>query len=291
MDELKAIETYLRAKHTKESTASYLREIRAFLGNNPRAESYLHADIVNYIGTLRKRYSNPRTVSRILSAIKSYYAYLCVSEKREDNPSKSIFLKDKISRDVQLQDLFTSEELEELLIRKDRYFLLTNRNYVLISLLIYQGLRPSEVEQIKLEDVNLEQASIYIRQTNRTNSRTLQLKSSQVYQFHQYINQTRPELLQDKHNEAFILGKTGKAMPSEDLTKHLKRSFKDRFPPRIVNAQTIRQSVITNLLKSGNELRTVQVFAGHKYPSTTERYKQNDLQELTTELLRFHPLQ
>lgn len=291
MDELKAIEKYLIAKHTKQSTASYLREITAYLGNNPRAESYLHADIVNYIGTLRKRYPNPRTVNRILSAIKSYYTYLCVSEKREDNPAKSIYLRDKISRDVQLQDLFTAEELEELLIRKDRYFLLTNRNYVLISFLIYQGLRPSEIQQIKLEDVNLEQASIYVRETNRTNSRTLQLKPSQVYQFHQYIYQTRPKLLQDKRNEAFLLGKTGNCVPSEDITKHIKRSFKNRFPPRIINAQTIRQSVVTNLLKSGNELRTVQVFAGHKYPSTTERYKQTDLEELKTEILKFHPLQ
>jgi integrase/recombinase XerD len=79
-------------------------------------------------------------------------------------------------------------------------------------------------------------------------------------------------------------------MSGEDITKHVKRSFKALFPNRKVNAQTIRQSVITNLLKQGHDLSLVQAFAGHKYPSTTERYKQSEIETLQAAVNRYHPM-
>jgi len=48
--------------------------------------------------------------------------------------------------------------------------------------------------------------------------------------------------------------------------------------------------VIANLLKQGHDLRVVQTFAGHKYPSATEKYKQDDLEALKQEVLKYHPL-
>jgi len=57
-----------------------------------------------------------------------------------------------------------------------------------------------------------------------------------------------------------------------------------------LNCQTIRQSVIANLLKQGHDLRIVQAFSGHKYPSTTERYKQNDVVALQQQINVFHPM-
>ena len=56
-----------------------------------------------------------------------------------------------------------------------------------------------------------------------------------------------------------------------------------------LSPQTIRQSVITNLLKQGHELRAVQVFAGHKYPGSTERYRQSPVEELKAAVLKCHP--
>jgi len=61
------------------------------------------------------------------------------------------------------------------------------------------------------------------------------------------------------------------------------------FPDRNLNPRTIRQSVITNLLKEGKDLRVVQVFAGHK-KSTTEKYRQSGLEELQAAIEKYHPL-
>jgi integrase/recombinase XerD len=79
-------------------------------------------------------------------------------------------------------------------------------------------------------------------------------------------------------------------MNAEDITRHVKRSFKKLYPGRKVNAMSIRQSVITNLLKAGNDLRIVQVLAGHKYPSATEKYRQTQVEELKQQIWKNHPL-
>ena len=79
-------------------------------------------------------------------------------------------------------------------------------------------------------------------------------------------------------------------MRGADIVKHIITGFRGKFTGRKVNCQTIRQSVITNLLKAGNDLRIVQVFAGHKYPDTTEKYKQTDTEALKTAIQNYHPI-
>ncbi len=239
---------------------------------------------------LRTRYSKASTLNRIVSSIKVYYAYLCSEGLRNDNPAKAIKLRDKRTRDIQLQDLFTGEELEILLNRKERYTYLDYRNKVLCSLLIYQALHPQEMEAIAVTDIDLQAGNMYVKPTPKTNGRSLPLKPNQVLLFHQYITEIRPKLLKENASNALLIGIRGEAMSGEDITKHVKRSFKGMYGGRKVTAQTIRQSVIANLLKQGHDIGVVQVFAGHKYPSSTERYKQSEVETLQAAVNKYHPL-
>jgi integrase/recombinase XerD len=285
------INEYLLKNYTKQTAKAYIREIEIYITNNPNNKKYTYAEVVNYIGILRVKYSNAKTINRILSSIKAYYDYLCFTKIRKDNPSKSIKLRDKISRDIQLQDLFTIEELEQLLsVKQERYTALEHRNKVLMSLLIYQGLQPRELANISIQDINLEQATVYIKATNKTNSRTLPLKANQILSFQHYQTEVRKKLLKENKTEKYLVGIRGNNYTEIDITSHLKHNYKGVFEGRKVNAMTIRQSVITNLLKQHNDLRIVQSFAGHKYPSTTERYKQNDVEALQQQINLHHPI-
>ncbi len=71
---------------------------------------------------------------------------------------------------------------------------------------------------------------------------------------------------------------------------YLVETYRPLFPTKRLTPTTIRQSVITQLLKSGMDLRVVQVFAGHKKASTTEKYRQTNLEELRAVVQRYHPL-
>ena len=290
------LESYLQQHYSAETIKAYKREIEIYLSNCPAAPTANYKDVTNYIGALRKRYNKPATISRIVSSIKVYYDYLCHEGKRNDNPTKAIQLRDQRSRDIQLQDLFTSEELENLLNRKERYTNLDYRNKVLISLFIYQALHPQEAEVLQVADIDLKEGNVYIKATLKTNSRTLQLKPNQILLFHTYIHDIRPKLLASKSpsfggvgEASLLVSIRGEPMSGEDITKHIKRSFKELYPNRKVNAQTIRQSVITNLLKQGHDLSVVQAFAGHKYPSATEKYRQNEIETLQAAVNKYHP--
>ena len=284
------IKKYLFQHYTKDTAKIYGFEIDNYLSNYPQADQAVYKDVMSYMGTLRTRYNNASTLNRILASIKAYYDFLCYTGQRTDNPARSIKLRDQRSRDIQLQDLFTREELETLLERPERYTNLAYRNRVMISLLIYQALHPGEMEVLTVSDINLSTGNIYIKPTTSTNKRELQLKPSQVLLFYHYIHETRPKLLAGKKSDALLIGIRGTPMKADDIVKHVMRSYKGLYPGRQVNAQTIRQSVIANLLKQGHDLSLVQAFAGHKYPSSTERYKQNEIETLRDAVQKYHPM-
>lgn len=283
------LEEYLKTHYSPDTAIAYGREIAIFSSNYDQAEQAVYKDIVRYVGSLRNRYSNASTLNRIVSSIKVYYDYLCSAGLRYDNPARSIQLKDQRSRDIQLQDLFTAEELERLLHRRERYRYLDYRNKVLISLVVYQALHPTEMELLQISDINLTEGTVYIKATPKTNSRTLSLKPNQILLFHQYITEMRSKLLQENESTALLIGIRGEPMSGENITKHIKRSYRNLYPGRKVTAQTIRQSVIANLLKQGNDLSVVQAFAGHKYPSSTERYRQTEVETLAAAVQKYHP--
>lgn len=282
------LDEYLRKHHSPATAKAYQREIEIYIKANLQAAQASFKDVMEYIGTLRKKYGSAASIHRIVSSIKVYYKYLNHIGQRKDNPARSIRLRDKRHKALQVQDLFTTKELELLLERKERYSDLQLRNQVVISLLIYQALTTGEMAALTLQDINLEEGTIKIKATPKTNARELKLKTKQIMLLHKYINEVRIKLL-SVTTEKLIITKLGTAETGEGIN-YLVSTYKKLFPDRNLNPKTIRMSVITNLLKEGKDLRIVQAFAGHKYPSATERYKQNGIEELKQVIQKLHPL-
>lgn len=284
------LQEYLHQRHTLGTASRYLRDIQNYLKETTpqKANTATYNDIMDYIGRLRQKYSNPGTIKCTLHGIKKYYYWLNHTGQRKDHPCRDLQLRDKTSRDVQIQDLFKPEELELLMERKERYKDVKIKNQVIISLLIYQGLTRNDIVRLTIGDINLEEGSIYIKADTKTNSRTLKLKPNQIMLFHKYITEIRP-ILKTIETDSLILTKTGTPEKGEGIS-YLLETSKHLFPERNLNGKTIRQSVIANLLKQGNDLRLVQVFAGHKCPGSTEKYRQTGIEELKAGINKYHPL-
>ena len=86
------------------------------------------------------------------------------------------------------------------------------------------------------------------------------------------------------HEEGRLTPKSGGGV------QYLVETVRDLVPDKRVNPLTIRQSVLALKLREGTDLRKVQVFAGHRTISSTERYRETDLEELQRAVERFHPL-
>ena len=279
----KPLEQYLQDNLKKSTAKSYLYEIKKYQLVNKNTPEYHYKNIMEYVEILRKTYE-PNSITRILAAIKKYYDYLIEIGIRKDNPARSIKLQDTKPNPIQLQDLFTEKELQSLLKpRKERYPILEKRNQIIMSLLVYQGVKVGEIIQLKITDINLEKAQIHITGTAQTNNRILALKAEQILLFYTYLENRKAT------TNYFLTNKLNSPITGDDIN-YLIATYQKQFTKKLTTI-TIRQSVITNLLTKGNDLRIVQEFAGHKQLDTTEKYKQTGIKALQNAIERNHPIQ
>lgn len=287
MRKKQTIEEYLNQTNLVQSTIeNYLYTIEHFLKMNPKAKRYKYLDLVNWLADTRSRYPNVQTTIRILSAVKKYYEYLEWSEQRKDNPCQTLTVKRGGNHYIQLQDLFTSSELELLLKRQNRYAHLLDRNKVLISLMIYQGLTVEEVRRLDVGDIDLS-GLITIKRRRKRPERILNLKPSQILMFQSYLK-SRAKLLKGNSTK-FILTKLGKPISVSGINSVFDQ-LALLFPDRNLNPRTVRMSVISNWVNERKvPIETVQEWAGHEWPSSTEKYRRSNDGERRKLINQFFP--
>lgn len=283
------LEMYLKENLAIKTAESYLYTINHFVNTNPKAKRYKYKDVVNYMNVINQKQSNQQYRIRILSAIKKYYDYLIMTGQRSDHPCKKLNIKSINNQAIQTQDLFSSNELQLLLYRENRYWFLENRNNVLISLLIYQGLTSEEIKNLELKDVDLDNGTIYIKASANLNRRTLELKPNQMLPIAKYIDEVRPKILM-MQTDKLILSKLGKPISVDGIYSVIE-PLKVLFPDRKLNPQTIRMSVICNWLnEKGVTLERTQELAGHKWIGTTEKYIKVDANAERELINKFFPI-
>jgi site-specific recombinase XerD len=289
------IEEYLQKKYSKSTLASNLYNIKRFTDYyQNKAETATYTDILNYIAHLRKNYYlHPKTLRHCLYGVKIYFNYLLEIGKRKDHPCSELFLKDKINKQIQVDNLYSLETLENFLKtfeikRKER---LKRRNEVIITLLIYQALTVSEISNLEVENIDLENGEIQIKSGHHQQKRKLPLQAKQILLFYNYLEKERKELLLfNKENPVIsylILGQYGEKINPHTISKMINEY---RKPSEKLQPIKIRQSVIANLLKKENDTRIVQVFSGHRRASTTIQYKQTELEALQNAVNQYHPI-
>lgn len=284
---------YLSKYYTAATAKIYAFEIEHYLahiGGEDHALSVDYAGVVAYLVHLRKRYDNAATVRRVLFAVKAYHRYLLATGRRADHPAARLRLRDvERSDSVQTQDLLDADELARLQqTRTERYPLLARRNAVIIGLLTHQALTVREIGRLRVVDIDLTAATLNVAATRRTQARTLRLAAPQIMELHTYLIQDRPRLLRDETDELIL---TSRGTPERGEGIHyLVETLRPLVPGKRLTPTVIRQSVIALKLKAGEGLRQVQVFAGHKKVSTTELYRETNLEELRRAVDRFHPL-
>lgn len=281
------IENYLQNELSKQTVKSYLYEIEKFKKHYKNPEKLNYQELMNYVELLRKNY-NPQSIRRTIYAIKKYYDYLVNIGKIKTNIAINIKIKDGKENPIQLQELLTEKELQKLLEpRKERYPILEKRNRIIISLLVNQALLVGDIERLKIEDLDLQNAKIRIQKTGITNERILELKAEQILLFYQYLQEDR-ELLKKQKTSFFLLNKLGSKITADDIN-YLVSTYQKDFTKKITSVK-IRQSVIKLKLGQGENLRKVQYFAGHKHADTTEKYRETGIEALQTAINQYHPI-
>jgi len=251
---------------------------------NLQQTSVTYNDLLDFINYCKEKENSSRLINGKLRAIRNYYEYLKTKDEYLINPAKNLHLKG--IRKKLPSNILSYETLEELYKDYEAYDLRTNRNRIILGLLVYQAVTTDDLHRIEVNDIDLKNGKINVRRSKRSNNRKLELKSVQILELQEYINEIRPKLIKQE-TEQLIISVTG----SENIKPSLFNMFKQvkKYNPNIRNAKQIRLSVITFWLKNHN-LRKVQYLSGHKYVSSTERYQMNNIESLQKQLDLFHPL-
>lgn len=290
MQEEFTLEKYLyRSGFSDGTIRTYMFQLENFLTVNPNAKNYGHKDILDAMEEITKHKKSASYRTAILAAIKKYYDYLVETGQRDDHPCKRLQIKLLRNYTVIHNDLFSSSELELLMDRKDRYPHLKIKNQVVISLLVYQGLTSGEISTMKVQHINLDEGKIFVKESRDLMRRHLEMNPKQYRIFDRYINESRKALMKVE-SDKLVIGVRGFPSTTGEVG-YLVEQFRPLFPGRILNPLTIRQSVIANWLNEKKyPLETVQLMSGHRWMSTTARYRYTSNDEKRILINRFHPL-
>lgn len=285
-------ENYLRAEGQRMNTIQSNKiPVRLFLRwLESQQVNYLEVsynDLLEFVKHSKNQGNVVRTVNAKLLAIRHFYNYLQSEKQVTENPCKELQIKGEVKRLV--HDVLEWEELETLYKNYPTQNLTGKRNKVMLGMMIYQGLTSGEIAALEPKDINLENAKIYIPSISRSNSRTLNLESTQILQIQNYLTQIRPVLLilTGKKSEKLFVS-AGDGMELKNTHFNLLKKAK-KMNPKIKTPKQIRSSVIVHWLKTHN-IRQVQYMSGHRYVSSTERYKTNHLDSLQEMIDELHPL-
>ena len=283
--------SYLESKgFTPEGINTYANRVKIYLQSNPDAESYGYRQVLSYFESSHSIALSDNRRKSILMQIKKYYDYLLETGVREDHPCRLLNVKGRATKGVIHSDLLSSAELELLLSREERFEKVRLKNQVILSLLIYQGLMPGEIIKLKTSDIDLDAGTVRLRGGRVLMARTLQLLSKQILMMDKYINKDRKKMLRTKTDSLIINYRGEGAAHAEDIG-FIIEGCKGIFAGKDITTKTIRDSVISNWLNERKlPLEQVQLMAGHRWISCTERYLQVSMDEQREILRKFHPL-
>lgn len=299
---------YLQSKGIAQSTReAHQRNLLHFVGwcedENQEPETTTHNDLIAYIKHLQKRKVKQRTVQIHINSLHHYFLWLVAREIREDSPARNINVKGvkrkylyNILKIKELESLYETFEIPNEQTDKNKnqnWFkasvLASQRNKVILGLMIWQGLGTGELSKLETKDLKLREGKIFIAGSRRSNERELKLEPSQILDLMEYQLKTRNDLLKltKKETENLFVSVGTSERFHNSMGKLLKKLNKQN--PNVTSAKQIRASVITHWLQHYN-LREVQYMAGHRYVSSTESYLINDLEGLSEDITKYHPI-
>lgn len=241
------------------------------------------------------------SVSRRISELRSFYAFMRVRGMVDTNPVQAI-LSPRLP--LRLPRPLTREEVDKLLAAPPPDTPQGQRDAAMLELLYSAGLRVSELLALDAADVSLGEAQVRVTGKGAKERVTL-IGRPAVAALRRYIEDGRPRLLAEaeksggkataegkwlsKRPAALFLNRFGQRLSVSMFTRTLSGYAKAAGIDHQVTPHMLRHSFATHLLDGGADLRTVQELMGHESAGTTQIYTQVSQKQLKDTVLKAHP--
>jgi integrase/recombinase XerD len=226
-----------------------------------------------------------RSQCRILSGVRSFFRFLELEGYRDDDPSE---LLESPVLGEHLPEVLSAEEVDMLEGAIDLSKWEGQRNRAIIEVLFSCGLRVSELVNLKLSDLFLQEN--YIRVVGKGSKERLVPISPRAIKELDYWFMDRREMKIKPGEEDFVfLNRRGAHLTRVMILIMIKETAVAAGIQKTISPHTLRHSFATALLEGGADLRAIQAMLGHESIGTTEIYTHIDMSTLREQILNHHP--
>lgn len=274
------------ARNTIEAYASDLDHLVEFLDAKGVGISELSADLLHgFMASLRDLGIGPRSQARLLSALKAFCRFLTLEGKLEEDPAEHI---EAPKLDRTLPDVLSIQDIDSMEREIDFEKPEGLRNLAIIEMLYGSGLRVSELCNLRISRMNLDEGWVII-EGKGSKQRMVPMSPRSVDLNREWLEQRKYLDIANGDNDILFLNRRGRRISRVMVFYIIRDLAAAAGIGKRVSPHTLRHSFATHLLEGGASLRAIQEMLGHESLQTTEIYVHLDRSRLREELLRCHP--
>ena len=227
----------------------------------------------------------PRSQCRILSGVRSFFHYLVVDGYRDDDPTE---LLESPTLGEHLPEVLSTAEVDQLEESIDLLKWEGHRNRAIIEVLFSCGLRVSELVNLRLSNLYLEERFVRINGKG-SKERLVPISPRAIKELKLWFDDRRRMTIKPGEEDYVFLNRRGAHLTRTMILIMIKRQAVEAGIKKTISPHTLRHSFATALLEGGADLRAIQAMLGHESIGTTEIYTHIDTTTLRQEILEHHP--
>ena len=242
-------------------------------------------DLQAFIFDTSKEISSVRTQARLIAGIHSFYRFLLYHNYIEQDPSE---LLETPKKEMHIPEVLSLDEIDRMIAQIDMSKSESHRNRAIVEILYGSGLRVSELVNLRLSDIYLNEG--YMRITGKGNKQRLVPLSPVATEWFKYWMQDRGKLdIKPEAVDIAFVNRYGRQLTRAMIFTIIKNLTKAAEIKKTISPHTLRHSFATHLLQNGADLRIIQQLLGHESISTTEIYTHVDIHDLREAVMKYHP--
>jgi len=242
-------------------------------------------NLETFSASLRDVGIQPRSQARILSGIRSFYHYLIMDDYLQADPSE---LLESPQLGLHLPEVLTIEEIDTLIDSIDLSSDEGQRNRTILETLYSCGLRISELCNLKLSDLYLDEGFIKV-EGKGSKQRLVPISPRAIKELQLYFIDRNSATIKPGYEDYVFISKRGKNISRITVFHFIKELSDATGLQKNISPHTFRHSFATHLLEGGANLRAIQCMLGHESIGTTEIYTHMDTHRLRSEIIEHHP--